>query len=143
MPRQQKRLSVDCIMMLCASAMNGGFKKTCVFVTRSTISSPHLQVARVAERSKKRESPPHLKKKPLRPPTRKRLKRRKGFSVGCCRFDADYKKLTPQVCHPEPPSTGSGQASATLRINSTKGLTVRFFAALRMTLLSGHVVKCP
>ena len=32
--------------------------------------------------------------------------------------------------------------SATLRINSAKGLAVRFFAALRMTLLNGCVAKC-
>ena len=31
--------------------------------------------------------------------------------------------------------------SATLRINSVKGLAVRFFATLRMTLLRGSVVK--
>jgi len=32
--------------------------------------------------------------------------------------------------------------SASLRINSAKGLAVRFFAALRMTLLNGCVAKC-
>src|SRR2546425_9830997 len=32
--------------------------------------------------------------------------------------------------------------SATLRINSAKGLTVRFFAALRMTIPNGCIVKC-
>src|SRR5712692_9254188 len=32
--------------------------------------------------------------------------------------------------------------SASLRINSAKGLTVRFFAMLRMTLLNCYIVMC-
>jgi hypothetical protein len=32
--------------------------------------------------------------------------------------------------------------SASLRINSAKGLGIRFFAALRMTMPKGRIVKC-
>src|SRR5919197_757700 len=32
--------------------------------------------------------------------------------------------------------------STSLRINSMKGLTTRFFAALRMTMLNGRIARC-
>src|SRR5439155_6040022 len=40
---------------------------------------------------------------------------------------SDQKRLAHRTCHPEP--------FAALRINSAKGLTVRFFASLRMTVI--------
>jgi len=54
----------------------------------------------------------------------------------------DFKRSAHQSCHPEPFDGACPELDEGLRINSVKGLSERFFAALRMTWPSSHIVKC-